>query len=264
MAQLLEYDRYCAEILEQTRLFSRTVASTDPATPVPTCPEWTVRELATHMGVAHRWSAELVGRRAESYLPTEEVPDAQPPEGASSEALATWLTAGAERLAEQLRGATPDSHAWSWMSQQDAGFWARRMAHETAIHRVDAVRASGAEFTMPTDLATDCLNEWLEIATLGEFADYKPEAAQAIRDRAGTSLHLHGTDGQPGVAEWLIELGPAGASWRHAHATATVALRGPAVDILLVMYGRLPTDAEGVTVLGEAELLDHWLKWVHF
>lgn len=265
MAALLEHDRYCTEILEQTRLFGQAIASTDQGTTVPTCPEWTLRDLVAHLGVAHRWAAELVRRRADSFLPTEEVPDTDPPQDASSQELAAWLSAGAEHLVEQLRTVAPDTPVWNWMpTAQRADCWGRRMAHETAIHRVDAVRAGGGEFTMATDLAADCLNEWLELITLSEVAEYQPEAAQAIRERAGSSLHLHGTDGEPGVAEWLIEIGPEGASWRHAHSKATVALRGPVVDVLLVMYGRLSPSSEGVTVLGEAELLDHWLKWVRF
>ena len=28
--------------------------------PVPTCPGWTLRQLATHLGRGHRWAAQIV------------------------------------------------------------------------------------------------------------------------------------------------------------------------------------------------------------
>jgi uncharacterized protein (TIGR03083 family) len=64
------------------------------------------------------------------------------------------------------------------------------------------------------------------------------------------------------AAEWLIELGQDGFSWRRGHEPATVTLRGPLVDVLRVFYRRLPADSQRVEVLGDPGLLDFWLERV--
>jgi hypothetical protein len=64
------------------------------------------------------------------------------------------------------------------------------------------------------------------------------------------------------AAEWLIELGADGFTWRRGHEKATVALRGPLADVLRVFYRRLPAGSERVEVVGDAALLDFWLERV--
>lgn len=79
---------------------------------------------------------------------------------------------------------------------------------------------------------------------------------------AGRSLHLHATD-TPG-AEWLIEFGDDGFTWRRAHQKATVAVRGTLTDLMLVFNRRQGVDSGRVEVLGERELLDFWLERARF
>ena len=74
---------------------------------------------------------------------------------------------------------------------------------------------------------------------------------------------LHAADTEAGLAaEWLIELGTDGFTWRRGHEKATVALRGPLSDVLRVFYRRLPADSERVEVVGDAALRDFWLERV--
>ena len=75
----------------------------DTAADVPTCPGWTVAELATHIGGIHRWVTAIVASQAPSRLPFPEVG----PESSSPDGLARWLTAGAVPLLESLRAAGP-------------------------------------------------------------------------------------------------------------------------------------------------------------
>jgi len=75
---------------------------------------------------------------------------------------------------------------------------------------------------------------------------------------AGESLHLHATDVD---GEWMIELHPDGFRWEHAHGKGTVAVRGRASDLMLLMYGRLSADdGERFTCFGDTELLVRWLS----
>lgn len=134
------------------------------------------------------------------------------------------------------------------------------MTHETVVHRVDAALTVGAEYRLAPELAADTIDEWLDIVTYVQAAKLAPAAAE-LRG-PGRSIHLHATDA-PG-AEWLIELGEDGVSWRRGHEKATVALRGPLTDVLGVFYRRLPADSPRVEVLGDAELLDFWLQRASF
>lgn len=251
---LLAHERYCDEIVSGTDALRAAVRGADLDATVPTCPDWTLRELAVHVGGAHRWAGEIVRTRAREALPDERVP-AFTPEGDDPAVLDAWLADGAARTAETLREAGPGLEVWSWYGpDRSAGFWARRMAIETVVHRADASLAAKAAYAVSPDLAADTIDEWLEIVAFAQ-ADGDPEAAE-LRG-AGRSLHLHATDVPD--AEWLIELGEDGFTWRHAHARATVALRGPLTDLMLVFNRRLAPDSDRVELLGDAELLDFWL-----
>ncbi|WP_407564549.1 maleylpyruvate isomerase family mycothiol-dependent enzyme [Streptomyces sp. 184] len=259
----LPYDRYCTEVVAQTGLLRRTVRGADPGTRVPTCPDWNLGELAVHVGGAHRWAAELVRTRATEELAEETVPGSAGPGTRTPAALDAWLAEGADLLAAELRAAGADTAVWTWADEQRAAFWARRMAHETVVHRADADGAAGVDFAVAADLAADAIDEWLEIlefAQRGGDADLAALCAADPAGPAGPAIHLHATDTAPEAgAEWLIELGAQGFGWRRAHAKAAVALRGPLADVLLVFYRRLPPDSDRVEVLGEAGLLDRWL-----
>ncbi|EST21816.1 hypothetical protein N566_27080 [Streptomycetaceae bacterium MP113-05] len=259
-APRLDHSRYCAEILDQTRLLRRTLEGADLAATVPTCPEWSLRELAVHVGGAHRWVHDIVRTRATEEVEEESVPGFHGPGADSPGALDAWLAEGAELLVAALREAGPDARLWSWSSRPNAGFWARRMTHETVIHRFDAAGAvPGTPYEVAPEVAADCVDEWLDILTDPVNAD--DEDLHTLRARAGDSLHLHATDAPDGVdAEWLIEFTDTGISWSRTHTKATVALRGPLTDLLRVFHRRLPADADSVQVLGDTTLLDLWLE----
>lgn len=259
----LGHDGYCSEIVEQTRLFRQTLAAADLTAQVPTCPDWSLRDLAVHVGGAHRWVHEIVRTRAAEEVEEETVPGFHGPAEDSPEALDSWLAEGSELLAEALRAAGPQTPVWSWASRGNAGFWARRMTHETVIHRADAAGAvPSVTYQAAPEVAADCVDEWLDIVT--DPANEDDEDLLALRRHAGRSLHLHATD-EPDApdgtdAEWLIELTEDGVAWRRAHGKATVAVRGPLTDVLRVFYRRLPADTDRVEVLGDAELLHFWLE----
>lgn len=59
---MLDPERMKEGLREQARGFAEAAAGPDPSTRVPTCPEWTLRDLAGHVGQAHRWAAHLIRR----------------------------------------------------------------------------------------------------------------------------------------------------------------------------------------------------------
>ncbi|BAG22021.1 maleylpyruvate isomerase family mycothiol-dependent enzyme [Streptomyces griseus] len=250
----LSHDRYCDEILTQNDALRAVLTGADLTATVPTCPDWTLRELAVHVGGAHRWVGEIVRTRAAEEVPEETVPGFEGPDGDGPAALDAWLAEGAADTVAALREAGPDAEVWSWAWERRAAFWARRITHEVAVHRADAALAAGVPYTVDADVAADTIEEWLRIVSFSQD-DGDPEAAE-LRG-GGRSLHLHATD-VPG-AEWLIEFGEERFTWRHAHGKATVALRAPLTDLMLVFNRRLEPTSPRVEVLGDAALLDFWL-----
>ncbi|MFC7308752.1 maleylpyruvate isomerase family mycothiol-dependent enzyme [Streptomyces monticola] len=259
----LDHARYCDEIVEQTRLLRQHIAGADLTATVPTCPDWSLRELAVHVGGAHRWVLHIVATKATEAVPQEQVPDFTGPDNDDPAALDGWLADGAERTADALRAAGPEAEVWTWAWERTAGFWARRMTHETVVHRADAALTAGAAYDVEPEVAADAIDEWLQIVRHVQQAHPFDNANELRGD--GRTLHLHATDTAPGLnAEWLIELGADGVRWRRGHEKATVALRGPLTDVLNVFYRRLPADSDRVEVLGERELLDFWLERASF
>ncbi|MEV6756443.1 maleylpyruvate isomerase N-terminal domain-containing protein [Streptomyces sp. NPDC051214] len=263
----LEYDRHCAEITVQLGLLRETLAGADLSATVPTCPEWTLGYLARHVGGAVRWAARLVATRATEDIPEEDVPGIRGPEGDDPAALDAWLAETAELVAAAWGGVDADTPVWSWSDQHHAGFWARRMTHEVAVHRADAAIAAGVPYVVAADVAADAIDEWLEIVQFvqrSEVGDSAGELCAAVVGD-GRSIHLHATDAVPSLeAEWLIEFGAEGFAWRRGHEKASVAVRGPLTEVLLAFYRRRGLDGGGVEVLGERGLMEFWLERASF
>ncbi|HEV8423859.1 MAG TPA: maleylpyruvate isomerase family mycothiol-dependent enzyme [Actinomycetes bacterium] len=257
----LGHDRYCDEVVTQTNLLRDLLEGSDLSVTVPTTPDWTLAQLVRHVGGNLR-SVETAVRTGTAVVePDKQVPEAAGPAADDPAALDAWLAEGAARFAGTLRGAGPAATAQVWAFQRPTAFWARRAAHDLVIHRADAAGAVRAGFTVAPDMAADAIDELLELLSFLRVAASSPRLAE-LRG-PGKTIHLHATDTDAGLtAEWLVELGTDGFTWRHAHDKATVVLRGPLADVLLVFYRRLPADSERVEVLGEAALLDFWLERV--
>ncbi|MGW2896803.1 maleylpyruvate isomerase family mycothiol-dependent enzyme [Streptomyces sp. NPDC001212] len=262
---LLSYDRYCDEIAHQVdELRSLLASGADLSGTVPTCPDWTLEELVRHIGGALRWVEALVRTRALENVPDDAVPLAKgPKEQGDPAALDAWLAETGRMVVDALREAGPDTKVWTWAGILDTRFWARRMTHEITIHRADAALAAGRPYEVAADVAADAVDEWLQIV---EFIQRKKPTPDAPELRGpGRSIHLHATDGDPGLnAEWVIELTEEGVTWRRGHEKAAVALRGPLTSVLLAFYRRLPLDSPELEVLGERELLEFWLTQATF
>ncbi|OKJ76505.1 maleylpyruvate isomerase family mycothiol-dependent enzyme [Streptomyces sp. CB02460] len=255
---LLAHERYCDEIVRLTGELRTALQGADLGATVPTCPDWTLRELAEHVGRAHRWVGETVRTRSAGPVAEEKVPDSSPASDDPA-ALDAWLADGAAGTADALREAGPDVEVWTWAWDHSTGFWARRMAIETVVHLADAALAAKVPYTMTPELAADTIDEWLEIVVFSQGLGH-PGIADLPRD--GRTLHLHATDAPD--AEWLVELGAEGVTWRRAHGKADVAVRGPLTDLMLVLNRRLAPESDRVEVVGDAAVLDSWLEHATF
>jgi len=254
--RVLAPERYHEVITTSTATLAGLVDGADLARPVPSCPDWTLRQLATHVGRVQRWAAQIVSTRSAYAIAFREVPGGRIPDDPAEHA--GWLRAGADRLVTAL-GEAGDAPVWAFGAQQPAGFWARRMTHETTVHAVDAQLTAAPGNGRPAiaaDVAADGIDEWLTMQA--GPSDGEPDLrAAGLAD--GESLHVHASDVPEGTGEWVVRHDPAGITVRHAHEKATLALRGGASDLLLTLLRRLPADGQAVQVHGDPDLLHRWL-----
>ena len=97
------------------------------------------------------------------------------------------------------------------------------------------------------------------IAARRELPDDVEDAAAVRTDR----LRLL-REGDLPAGELTVRSTPSGITVQHGHAKGDVALRGPAVRLLLVLVRRLPPDDPSIEVLGDAPALSRWLEHTPF
>jgi uncharacterized protein (TIGR03083 family) len=205
--------------------------------PVPSCPEWDVAELVWHVGNVHRFWREITAHRLQDPEGLE-----SPPRPSDDELL-DWFSDGVEQAAAVLEEVDPATPVWTWASQHDVAFIQRRVAQETAVHRVDAQLAAGPPEPIEAELAVDGIDEFLTF--------YLPVRAGG---EGGESVHLHATDA-PG--EWVVAVRDGTVSVKREHGKADAAVRGPTSDLLLLLWRRV--SPEDVEVLGDGDALRRFL-----
>lgn len=235
----------------------RNAGKTDGA--LPGCPDWNLIDLVLHLGGVHRHvqfrvrnhiypfrrfteaeQEEMLALHEEyfGWAKTEAPRDRPLPED-----LVSWFERGAAGLAEALESAEPDERVGTWFPpNQTAGFWQRRMAQETAVHRWDAESAGGETEPIERRLAADGVDEVLDVMLPADEAH-----------DSGETIHFHSTDD---AGEWLLKLDPQGVIVTREHARGDAAVRATASDLLLYLWGRPVEDR--VDVLGDAGAVERF------
>jgi uncharacterized protein (TIGR03083 family) len=242
----MDYSGHCHALRREGHALGGAARAAGIEAAVPSCPEWQVGDLLGHVGRLHHWVAAIIEAAGDD--PTDHWSAAEPPPAA---VRLDWFEAGVDLVADALERVEPATEAWSWTDDRTAGFWARRQANETAVHRYDAQLAAGATEPIEHALAVDGIDEFFALIPFWR--------RESTLHGNGESIHLHATDGD---GEWFVRLAADGVLVTREHAKGDVAMRAPASDLLLFLYGRLdPTDAE---VFGDEELLERWqqlVKW---
>jgi uncharacterized protein (TIGR03083 family) len=224
---------------------AEAVAKADLDAPVPTCPEWSVRELAMHMGMVHRWAMAYPRDARPEAIPEEHEAVVWGPMPDDA-ALVGWLRTGLAALVATLSTATDDVACWSFLAAPSPlAFWARRQAHETAIHRADAQGAVGSVDGWPTEFAVDGIEELL-------FGFYGRPSTKLRQDQP-RSLALRATDADRG---WTLHIGPEGLRVDRGAGPADGAIEAAAADLYLLLWNRC--GVEGLAADGDLSLLDPW------
>ena len=215
-----------------------------PDAPVPWCPDWTVGSVVAHIGCVHEWVTSMVTRGA-----TERVDFPTAPELAGAD-LAEWADDRRGALLAALTDADPDRPMWAFGLQVPTRFWARRQAHETSVHAVDATAAAGESWTIPGDVADDGLTEFLTLFLPFQWQRRAPTWGE------GRSVHFHRTDGD---GERLLTIS-AQPEVRLGHEKGDLAVRGSGHDLLLWALNR-PSSVE---LFGDEGLAADWAAHVGF
>jgi uncharacterized protein (TIGR03083 family) len=191
---------------------------------VPTCPAWTLADLIEHTGRVHRWMIAAIQGDGSPQV----AEDDGPVDGAS---LGDWFQRGVDEAVRVMSAMEGTEARWTWFPpDQTAGWYFRRIAQETLVHRIDAELAAGVDvMEVEPALAADGVDEMCDV--------FIPSATGQPIGGRGETLHLHATDVE---GEWLLTLHPEHVEVSRGHAKGDAALRGPARDLLLMMWGRDP------------------------
>lgn len=214
------------------------------AAPVPSCPEWRVADLVDHLGRVHRWVVRSFDADPSSRVPW--VVDGDPEPGND---VVEWYEDRAADLVSCFETLDLDKLVATFVGARPVRWWARRQAHETAVHRWDAQLAHGAQVPIDAALASDGVDEYL--------MTFLPRWKGKLGHVGGT-IHLHCTDVD---GEWFVRLDDEVPVVERVHAKGDVAARGPASDLLLLIWGRVPPGA--VDVVGDGAVLSRWLDTIN-
>ncbi len=230
-SQPLSHTDYLSALEENSVLAHEALHGLDPTAPVPDCPDWPASELRDHIsGVLAFWAHQL----GQATTVGPDFPDS------IREGYRRPILDNARTVIAILEPIGPNGVCWNWSgANMTTGWAARRMAHEIAVHRIDAQRTADPDLVTPIapQLATDGIDELLDVfvgASDSETSDSDPVL------RITTPL-----------AQWTLAIG------EKAVPTARepdLTLEAPADAALLTLWGRVVD----VAWQGERAVFDSW------
>ncbi|MEJ5869120.1 maleylpyruvate isomerase N-terminal domain-containing protein [Pseudokineococcus sp. 5B2Z-1] len=252
-------------LAEQVDALLSEAEDVDLAAPVAACPGWDVGALLEHVGSTYRWAAAMVRSGTTTRARWRDVVPAPGPDPR------TWLRESADDVLGALRASDPQAPAWTFGPEPTAGFWRRRLLHETAVHAADVALSAGRTPSTPAAVARDGVAEHLLVVPLNPGV-----VARTAEAPPAAPVHLLVEElDRPPVPDDTVPDGPApdggsGGRWLvrwdadgstvvgtgagAAEAPVDVVVRGRAVDLLLALWRR----GDDVVVEGDA---DAWRRW---
>lgn len=206
---------------------------------VPTCPDWTVDDLTWHVGMVYLHKATAMRQGAE--------PENWPPDYDDNASATELIDDAYRQLTEEFAARDPAEPSGTWYEpDQTVGFWIRRMAQESVIHRIDAELGVGVPVSpVPDDLAVDGIDELLKVFvaySVSKWTDYFTEALKDVPARTYL-IKADATAQSPGVS-WLVSTSPGqfdvtgGPGEQLDEATPDVTVSGTPTDILRWAWNR--------------------------
>jgi uncharacterized protein (TIGR03083 family) len=244
----MEIVEHVVQLRRDGERLGEVVSVTDPDTPVPTCPGWQVRDLVRHVGGVHRWATEFVSGGGDPDADLERLAGGWPDDAH----LTAWFREGHRALIAALESAPADLEAWTFLdAPTPLAFWARRQAHETAIHRIDAETAAGDVTGFPAAFAADGIDELL-LRFAGRPG--RPIPVDEPRSMLVRALDVPRT--------WHVTFAPEGLQvlTDPTAPAAEVVVTASASDLYTMLWNRRDPAGDGVE--GQADVLALWRETV--
>lgn len=199
VSPLVDYARLLDVLEIEGERLATSAAGSDPEVEVAHLPGMRLGEVVRHVGSVYRMVV--------SWLHDGQRPTTWQRSPAESQSLVDYLRAGLLEVVHELTQHDPADGAPTWWPEhQNYGFWYRRLAHETTIHRYD-VQMTGAQAIVggiAPELALDGVDEVLtlwfthRLGVLG-ISDVRP---------GRVAIHT-------GTRRWIAQITPTGTSaWR--------------------------------------------------
>ncbi|QZZ28233.1 maleylpyruvate isomerase family mycothiol-dependent enzyme [Streptomyces sp. ST1015] len=214
---------------------------------VPTCPEWTLADLAHHIGEGRRRWATIV-QAGPADAPPPPVPAALPKD---REAISEWLAESTRQLLDALTEAGPDQGCWTWwtasQSPATTGAVARHQLQQLLVHTYDAQLTVGAPHALPAAIAQDGVAEFLTTCC----------ATSSPWPHTPATLDFRTTD----APAWRLTLSPTGAqaTTPPPPTPPTASVEGTASEIVLYLHGRTPVTSLKTT--GDLKVFGQLEEW---
>jgi uncharacterized protein (TIGR03083 family) len=231
-------ERYLDLLASDATLLADTASAIDLDAPVPTCPGWSTRDAVEHTAAVyhHKIACIQLGRR-----PDDDEYVQRPVAGQGSvEFFRDALAALLEELVR--RGPAAPAYTW-WPADQTVGFWYRRMAQETAVHRVDVQSVTGEMTPVEDDLALDGIDEVLTRFLAGDWAE------EPVEDASGSTVAI-----RTGDHLWRVTLNQEEVPLTEGPGPSHATVSGEPSELLLWLWGRRPLSA--VTMEGDEAVVD--------
>jgi len=247
---MLTFDDYLALIEEAATRLATSASDAGLQAPVPTCPRWTVADLVAHQAMVHRWAA------GQLRLDTAPVPSKrQILSDVALDDLLPWFRRGAADLLSTLRDVAEDVPAMVFLADAPAPrlFWARRQAHETTIHSVDAVAAAKGEVPASSDVgvAAEAAVDGIDELLTGFF----PRGRARMEFDGPVRIAVVPDDAASHRWTMTVADGKLTTS-RAVESDADATLTGTAAQLYLGLWNR----GDEVAEFGGAGVLDQWRK----
>lgn len=218
------------------RRFADSLGEIDPDLPIPTCGDWTARDLALHLADIYTWAARRAGGPKVRLEPGDDL-------------VAHYRTA-ASVLFTTLSELDPDEPCWTLLDDDrpaeeprvgTRAFWHRRQALETMVHLWDLRTPAGLVTEFSPEEWWDCADEVVTVM--------QPRQVRLGRT-APPEVRVVLTSGE--AEELVVDAAEVSAP--------TVRVSGTAEQLALLLWGR--RSAADLDVDGDRDALAAALKGI--
>lgn len=189
---------------------------------VPACPGWNVAEVLWHVAGVYEHKIRVMADNA--------WPEDWPPADFEDKEEIGFLRDAKAHLFEEFSRHELTDQTQTFGADSSVAFWVRRMACEIAVHRYDAEQAHGDTTPIPSDIATDGIDEMLQVMLAGPWWKERVQTEHPVDALVAVESGGH---------RWICDVRRTSVTVTEGASTpATVTVAGDAADVFLWLWGR--------------------------